>query len=1123
MTRDNKDNCPEIKTTPPIDTPPVTSGRRPLPICDTPTAAPLELITPTDSETTATSSKALYIPIYNAVGTVTCASIEGSGPNGDAVDIPAGSETVLVDLSFLPQPVTARISVDQDEFRSLALGGDSSGLVGRYGMALSNAETVISLIAIAYIDVNQVALDKARAAIDCYFVNETVTATCPEGALDVGTDGIRNPVVSEAGKFTSRVSQADADAQALDDARRLLVCKFPSPAISVSCETAFGMVGITSDAITPPYGISRIADVNLAQGAFVSEVSVADAENMARAYALGLLQCFYLNETLSASCSDPQHLHDRPINYQSDDVGTDVTVPAGYFASSVSQAAANDEARIAATRRLVCEFGNTRVEVICPTQSVTSPDGVLTLTPSDNSPVKSVIVDANTYRSSVSQADADDSALTDATGRLDCLYCNPTVLPKCIDPATLEDIKNGNIQLPLDHVFANGSMDTTTGVPASKYCLSSAEEAVAAAYADAGTLLSATTAGIGDIACLYGNDVVRYKCTSPAIPMGTFDGSEAERTAEVVIGANSITVTKSQVPVEFNPALNAAERAKKYANWLALQTAKSTLQCVFYNEDLLVTCEVDAGKPDVAPQSSGSAISPIVVKAGQEFSEESLIDANEKARLIGKGQLNCFYLSRAAKFLCDDTPLDNVVSTPDGRLTYGSGLMTPTDHSYHVRTKVDLKAVGSLANPVELIAGIEFSTESQADADAKAAVIGVGNLDCFWTNVAVIAQCGFANVLPWNDFNEQALLPITQGDGELSIGKPGAAGHPVFIPGGVYRSTVSRYDATNQVYRQATTALNCVWANTDVTVSCEQKRMADGGVAPWDDTARTSIIATAGTQLSFESIGDANSKVSETLKRELSCVYTHDDQTRNAAGGGGAGGGAGGGGVGGVPLIGNPCSSNEKAVGVLTVSKGTFKATDPDSPTKQAREHIKANQQCVASGASGDNPYGWSVVSLGKVSTPPYDKTAGCRVIVNQSATLRLSTKTLTDVATVSGFSETRVLTLGEFIRLTVYTDIDGTFRYADIGVTTEPPGDHWTPSEAPTPDIEDFSGTLVVYLTHFREVKNVGENPIFFVNGNGVILTRMCSVNLLLDIVCDPRTGKRHPSLIDAPGGYRI
>jgi hypothetical protein len=152
-------------------------------------------------------------------------------------------------------------------------------------------------------------------------------------------------------------------------------------------------------------------------GSFASTISQLDANAQAYAYGLTLLNCQYGNEEVTVTCPE-------------DTVGSPVTIPANtYFAST--QAAANALAEAAATAALNCDqllYGNEEVTLQCPAGTIGPP----------------VTIPANTYFSPVSVYFANTQAFDAATALLNCAPACPTT-PVADGFVTVENLTTSTV------------------------------------------------------------------------------------------------------------------------------------------------------------------------------------------------------------------------------------------------------------------------------------------------------------------------------------------------------------------------------------------------------------------------------------------------------------------------------------------------------------------------------------------------------------------------------------------------------------------------------------------------------------------------------------------------------
>jgi hypothetical protein len=259
-------------------------------------------------------------------------------------------------------------------------------------------------------------------------------------------------------------------------------------------------------------------------------------------------------------------------------------VAAGTVLSAVSVADANAQALLQAQALLECQWGNTEQNVTCPDDSGVEASEAA-------SPVYSPTVAADTFFSTISQADANTQAQIFLAGLLECRYCNEVVAAKCV---------------------TGGSEDQTAEVPAGTFCETTIAAAQALAEALAAIPIKVTTDGE---VCRYANDRVTAICVANVafpnhlskFPAGTV-GLSANSTPYVVVEAGTFVVTTSKTD------------AQTQANALAL----ASLDCFFDSEAKTFRCDPEE---DDVPVSE-NATQPFEVAAGAFRSYDNRAEAN---------------------------------------------------------------------------------------------------------------------------------------------------------------------------------------------------------------------------------------------------------------------------------------------------------------------------------------------------------------------------------------------------------------------------------------------------------------------------------------------------------------
>jgi hypothetical protein len=325
--------------------------------------------------------------------------------------------------------------------------------------------------------------------------------------------------VALAGSYVSTRSQADADEQARLYALAQLTCLYGNQAMTVTCLTAGYPESVPNDLVPVTQdGRSRLGSIDQPAGRFFARTQT-EADRLARSDALAGLQCFYVNDLVTVTCSDIDPAlagsWSTPVDYDSQQSGNPVTVQPARFVSEgqgASQEVANALAAGAARATLVCRFKNTQQTVSC--QPIIS--GGQTLPPKDSTTL--ITVPAGTVEG-VSQADADEQARELGYLQLGCEYCNAFVPPSCY-PASYTPQPNKAI--PAVDVTSDWSPDVVLGLTAGTVCMSDPSQVSGVAQA-----VAMQRPLVKDAGCLYVNDEMWFGCLpvlpgSPALPKGGY-------------------------------------------------------------------------------------------------------------------------------------------------------------------------------------------------------------------------------------------------------------------------------------------------------------------------------------------------------------------------------------------------------------------------------------------------------------------------------------------------------------------------------------------------------------------------------------------------------------------------
>jgi uncharacterized protein DUF5977 len=763
------------------------------PDCDPPFVIPPEVFVPASPATPVIAPDVVLpnpLTVGNTTQSAVCADVEGGPPTGATQTVAANALTSTVSFADVPGITQSQLAYigtfSQDQLDALVT--DTAVAIG----AATTLNAVQSLwlfnaMAAQVAALNAVAASQALAMLSCVWLNASQTATCSSGALTTSppapSGSVNNPVTVASGLFFSTTSQADANAQALNEATLSLLCLWGNAAVTQNCTNLTPSLPavpfVDSEPINASYGRLRIGTVTVAANTVFSGDSQAAADALAVAAALASLSCFYYNTAVTQGCADvttqtyPAVPHGNPTTQV---LGNPAIIPAAFLISEISVADANAQAAALADTLLLCNWVNASQTATCPTETLapgTLPGQTdpMEIPPSSTSPNITATVAAGAITSYVSQANADSQALASAEAQLSCLYCNLVIPAVCASP--------GN------------STDTTTGVAAGTYCSPDAVAAAQVAQSIAAIPIKVLATGLQ---CSYTNTQVTAQCIESLGIVGNFmmDGSPWSQDdpstglpalslsasnalaatlglcatstpnpfstdptqAYVIIAPGVVTVT-----TPFPDAIVAeypTNTGQLYANSLARTLARSLMSCVFQNNQTVVLCGSTGGSSPVvttpgglktltygsghlaggdaaAPTANGSTTSPIVIAAGSQFSFVSLAQANEFALLNALSQLDCYVVNTAQTEVCDATDSAPVtgVDPPVG---------TPVPGSVLTQT---------------VAAGAFRSYTSVAEANSVASTIAEGMLVCLWTNVT----CTSNNTCPGGTFGVAAVLP----------------------------------------------------------------------------------------------------------------------------------------------------------------------------------------------------------------------------------------------------------------------------------------------------------------------------------------------------------------------------
>lgn len=221
-------------------------------------------------------------------------------------------------------------------------------------------------------------------------------------------------------------------------AKAQLYCVWKNEPITLTCAD----IGLPNTATRDEYA-GAVPSVSISGGVFSSDISQDDANAKAVAYAKSMLVCVYINAEQVADCvtdlgfSEPVPNDNKPVYSGLELRVGSYTVGAGTFASTVSQAEANEKAKNYAIQQLNCFYINSEVDVSCedenarnlginPNTQAASVANIVYKTPG-----QSVYIPEGFFTSTVSSADADILADQLADYLLECCFMSKPVSAEC--------------------------------------------------------------------------------------------------------------------------------------------------------------------------------------------------------------------------------------------------------------------------------------------------------------------------------------------------------------------------------------------------------------------------------------------------------------------------------------------------------------------------------------------------------------------------------------------------------------------------------------------------------------------------------------------------------------------
>jgi hypothetical protein len=744
-----------------------TPGTPPAPSFTAPTAPVLQL-------------PATQVPfgllISNEPYTLNCADVEGAGPLGPSVTVPAGTVQLSFSWTDIPNITDSQLSaiaaIPSGNLAPLADPSVTQDVIASVtGLPTTQAAYVLGQLQALQSQVTSLTLLSAKGTLNCWWENAYLSLPCPDpsntptnyNAAAIAA-GVYNPAVVNAGTFLSYNSQAEADQLARTAALQQLTCLYGNSTMTVTCLDAGYVDPVPNDTVSITQdGRLRVGSVDVPAGVFFATTQAA-ADTAARNAALAQLVCFYTNALLTVTCGDISPslagAWTEPVDYDSHLPGNPVTVQQGRFIAEgpgSGQALADTTARNAALVQLDCRFKNSTQVVTCPSVNINGQ----VLAPQSTT---SITVEAGTIEAS-SQDEADQLARQTGLLQLGCVYCNAFVPPSCY-PASYTPAPGKAI--PASDVTSDWSPDVVLGLAAGTVCLQDPTQVPGVA-----TALAVQRPQVTDAGCEYLNDEMWFGCLpelpgSPALPKGGYNAPSYPSNTSLppgyadlpfeqqlspysspdpTLGVNSIIrIEAGAYPVNSN-SVPAGMDPKAYANSQARLYGLSLLRCVFGNPLMNLNCQTAYAQPvgplsftqaDVA-QSQGEQVTISVPQALFE-SSTSFYDAWLAAVNYARASLDCHYENPAMLVRCwplwGQTGQTPPLQTGTGVVPqlYGTGqarrTWTAGTAQYYSDVELQSWQMGSVQTPVTVPQGMFTSLLSLADATQQALNYAIASLDC---------------------------------------------------------------------------------------------------------------------------------------------------------------------------------------------------------------------------------------------------------------------------------------------------------------------------------------------------------------------------------------------------------
>lgn len=233
--------------------------------------------------------------------------------------------------------------------------------------------------------------------------------------------------------------------------------------------------------------------------------------------------------------------------------------------------------------------------------------------------------------------------------------------------------------------------------------------------------------------------------------------------------------------------------------------ALTLLQCNWVNEPVTLTCEtLGYNQDEVAVKGEHPDAYPVVTVAGGTFkSSISQEEANQQALEYAKSKLGCVFVNDHITVTCADQGFEYIRTNADGEEV----ILIPNDVA-PIYPGLPLR-VGRY----DVSKGAFASSTSKQDANEKARVFALRQLECFYINDYIYDRCEESTA------RNLGVNPETNPPAVANITKK-TPGQSVAVPQGFFTSTVSPEEANQLASQLVSYLLECCFISKPVTVEC---------------------------------------------------------------------------------------------------------------------------------------------------------------------------------------------------------------------------------------------------------------------------------------------------------------